>query len=296
MTQAVKAKSAKRRLKMLLFGESGSFKTPLAIQFPSPVILDTEDGTDYYGDDADFNVVKTRSVDAIMEEVHWYLTNEHDRRTLVLDSITEYWKMLQEKYADIFLQRQKKSPGYKFEYYVFQPSDYRVFKAELYKLIRKLRMSDMNIIVTAHQKKEYADGEFMKVIGDTFDCDKDTDYMFDTVIQTFSKKDKYMGRCLRDRTKNFKKNEEFELSYSAFENLFKDALTKKATPVKFATPEQIDEIDNYRVMLQIPEDKFKKSLANYEAETIEELKKDNAEIILKKLENAYNKQKGESNG
>lgn len=40
---------------------------------------------------------------------------------------------------------------------------------------------DMNVIITAHAKNEYGDG--MKVIGETYDCYKKLDYLFDLVIQ-----------------------------------------------------------------------------------------------------------------
>lgn len=286
-----KAEARTKRLKLFLWGQEGSGKTILSLQFPKPVMIDMERGSDLYGNDYDFNVINTTDVDEVMESVDWLLTNKHEYRTLIIDPITIYWSALQDKYSKIFLQREKKSPGYKFEYYKIQPSDWGIIKSELKQLIRKLTLLDMNVIVTAHQKKEYAEGEFMKVVGDTFDGEKSLPYMFDTIIRMQRKGGKFIGTMIKDRT-NKLPDKDFEISYSLFESLFtKEALTKKATPVKFATPDQVNEIDNYRVMLLITEDKFKKSLTKYDAETIEELTEDNANIIIGKLEETYNKTK-----
>ena len=44
------AASSDRRLKLLLWGDSGVGKTTLALQFPHPAVIDLEGGTEHYGD------------------------------------------------------------------------------------------------------------------------------------------------------------------------------------------------------------------------------------------------------
>jgi len=53
-----KAKSLDKRLKLFLWGDSGAGKTTLALQFPKPVVIDMERGTDLYGESFDFDVLR----------------------------------------------------------------------------------------------------------------------------------------------------------------------------------------------------------------------------------------------
>ena len=101
--------------------------------------------------------------------IDYLRTHQHPYRSLGVDPITVYWDALQKKYSDIFLRRNKNSKGYKFEFYDFQPRDWLTIKAEFKDFIRKLIALDMNIIVTARQKAQYADSGFMQKIGETFD-------------------------------------------------------------------------------------------------------------------------------
>ena len=138
-----------RRLKMLLWGDTGSGKTTAAIQFPRPAVIDLEGGTEHYGRDFPFDVLKATTADEIAAAVDWLLTHDHDYRTLVIDPITLYWDALQKKYSDIFLRRNKGSKGHRNEYYAMQAKDWMTIKAEHKELVRKLIQLDMNVIVTA---------------------------------------------------------------------------------------------------------------------------------------------------
>ena len=112
-----------------------------------------------------------------MEAVQWLLTNAHSYRTLIIDPITIYWDALQKKWSDIFLKRNKGSKGYRFEFYDLQPRDWMTIKAEFKELIRKLIALDMNVIVTARQKVQYAKDSALKgalaaLRDGTGDCDE----------------------------------------------------------------------------------------------------------------------------
>lgn len=226
-----KAASLIKRLKLFLWGESGVGKTVLALQFPKPVVIDLEGGTDLYGDLYDFSVLRASTADEVTEAVRWLTEHEHPHQTLIIDPITVYWDALQKKWSDIFLRRNKGSKGFRFEFYDLQPRDWMTVKAEFKELIRTLIALDMNVIVTARQKTQYADGAFMRAIGETFDGEKSLPYLFDTIVRLYrDEKGRYLGRCLKDRSQKMPADE-FEISYGRFERLFsRDASDHSEAP------------------------------------------------------------------
>jgi len=282
-----KAKAVSKRIKMLIWGASGVGKTTLVLQFPKLVMCDTESGSDLYGDSFDFDVLKAASADQVMQAVDWLLTHKHEYRTLAIDPITVYWDSLQRKWSSIFLRRNKSSKGFKHEFYDLQPRDWLTVKSEFKELIRKLVSLDMSVVVTARQKVQYGDSGFMKAVGETFDGEKSLPYLFDIIIRMYiDEKGRRMCVCMKDRTNKLPK-EPFEADYKTFENLLgKKNLTRKAKPIAFATSEQKARITAHIKALGYTQEQVDKSLAAYEAESLDELSADNAEIILKKLDAA----------
>lgn len=86
---------SKRPLIITLAGEPGTGKTTLAATFPKPVFIQLEDGMSALTQDAsvqdiisgvqEFNVTKSEEV---LEAVKVLATEEHDFKTLVIDSVT----------------------------------------------------------------------------------------------------------------------------------------------------------------------------------------------------------------
>jgi len=290
-----KARSLDKRLKLFLWGDSGVGKTTLALQFPKPVVIDFEGGADHYGEAFDFDVLRASTADEAMEAVQWLHGHTHPHRTLVIDPITVYWDALQKKWSDIFLRRNRGSKGYKFEFYDLQPRDWMTIKAEFKDFIRKLIALDMNVIVTARQKVQYADGAFMKAIGETFDGEKSLPYLFDTIVRLYrDEKGRFLGECLKDRSNKLPLGE-FEVSYGRFEELFgKKTLARKARPTTFATDEQKRQIREQIARFDMKPEQVARRLAAYGAESLDELTKENAELILTKLEAASAKAENEA--
>lgn len=282
-----KAKALKKRLKLFLWGDTGVGKSVTSLQFPSPVVIDLEGGTDLYGEDFSFDVLKASTADEVMEAVDWLHTNEHDYRTLVIDPITIYWEALQQKWSDIFLKRNKGSKGYKYEFYDLQPRDWQTLKSEFKTLIRKLLALDMNVIVTAREKTKYKEGSFMVAMGETFDGEKSLPYMFDTIVRMYvDDKGRYMGHCLKDRSNKLSK-EPFECSYAVFEGLFgKRDLNRKAKPLELASKKQKELIRLNLEKFNLSPDQVTERLAAYGAESLEDLTAENAAVIIGKFEEA----------
>ena len=280
-----KAKNLKRRIKVFFWGDSGVGKSTLALHFPRPVVIDMESGTDLYGEDFNFDVLHATNADEVMESVEWLLHNQHEYCTLIIDPITVYWEALQKKWSDIFLLRNKGSKGYKHDYYDIQPKDWLTIKGELKDLVRKMLTLDMNVIVTAREKTKYKDGSFMVPIGETFDGEKSLPYMFDTVVRLYmDEQGQYMGRCLKDRSKKLPK-EDFECSYQLFEQCFgKETLSRQARPVEYATEEQKVKITDYIQLVGMTPEQVAIRLAAYDADSLDNLTLENAEVIISKLE------------
>jgi len=276
-----------KRLKLFLWGDSGVGKTTLSLQFPKPVVIDLEGGTDLYGEAFEFDVLRASSADEVMEAVKWLHEHEHPYRTLVIDPITVYWDALQRKWSDIFLRRNKGSKGYKFEFYDLQPRDWMTIKAEFKDLIRRLHALDMNVIATARQKTQYADGAFMKTIGETFDGEKSLPYLFDTIVRQYRDDNgRFLGECLKDRSNTLPQGE-VECSYDLFESLFgKKALSRKARPVTPVNDEQKSRIRDLCLQCGIPPYQMNRRLSAYGATTLNDLSADHALIIITKLEKA----------
>ncbi len=282
-----RARTVDKRLKLFLWGDSGTGKTTLALQFPKPVVIDLEGGTDLYGESFDFDVLRASTADEVMEGVQWLLTHPHPYRTLVIDPITLYWDALQKKWSDIFLRRNRGSKGYKFEFYDMQPRDWMTLKSESKELVRRLIALDMNVIVTARAKVQYADGAFMKAIGETFDGEKSLPYLFDTIVRLYrDEKGRFLGECLKDCSNKLPLGQ-FEISYGRFEELFgKKALGRKARPVVAATDEQKRQIREYIALFEMTPEQVARRLAAYGAEGVEELSEEGARTILAKFETA----------
>ncbi len=283
----MRAAAGERRLKLFLWGDSGAGKTTLALQFPSPAVIDLEGGTEHYGADFTFDVLKATTADEIAAAVDWLLANEHDFRTLVIDPITVYWDALQAKWSDIFLRRNKGSKGHRLEYYAFQAKDWMTIKAEWKELVRKLIALDMNVIVTARQKVLYADQGFMRAVGETFDGEKSLPYLFDSILRLYrDDSGRHMAETLKDRSGKLPHGH-FEVGYDRLERaLGKESLARPAETVRLVSEEQLVRLRILIAESDIISRVLDERLAAYGASRLEDLSAENATLIIEKLEAA----------
>jgi len=223
-----KADVQHRRLKLFVWGDAGCGKTTLALQFPAPAVIDTESGTHLYAKDFSFDRLDTDNWDGAVAAVDWLAANKHTYKTLVIDSITDLYESLLEKWDRKFGGRE------------WQPRDWAKPKKEFKHFLRRLSTMDMNIVMTAQTKTKYSKTEFMKAEGMTFDSDRKTEYKSDVNIEVFMKPDGHYGRVEKIRgVSGIKRGDEFKLSMDWFKKTFgADIFEQAAEPIKFINPDQ----------------------------------------------------------
>jgi len=226
---AFRRPQAKRRFKILLFGEAGIGKTTTAVRTPGPVIFDMEDGTSHYESLGDFIVEDATDPDIVTNRIVEITgKNQIDIgekkpfkvKTLVLDPIHIWELSLTQKLLDKRI-KEERDPDYKVTL-----EDYQILKNKKKKLMMKLMAVDFNVIVCARTKDLYAQGEIMKKIGIAPDCDVQWLGFFDTIIYLYKDPGtkKRMGVIYKkDRTNRFPVDKlgnftPFEYTYEAVES------------------------------------------------------------------------------
>ena len=170
-----------RRLKMLLFGDTGSGKTITALQMPDPAVVDTERGCDWYMDKfSDAGFVQTSDPNTIREIIRETMNDPGEYKTLVVDSFTVFQEAIEERHLNR-KRAEKNNPSY-----VFTPLDYKFIKNSVKSIILDLLAVDMNIVCTARSKPIYdksGDDMIGQIVGFQPDVRKEVPYLFDVVIE-----------------------------------------------------------------------------------------------------------------
>ena len=210
MSLFTKAEKVPKRLKMYIYGETGTGKTVTSLHFPNPAVIDTERGTEYYGEFFEFHKIETNHPDEANAAIDELLKDPAGFKTLVVDPFTALYDGI----LDQQLTKMKVKSGN--PNYTIQPLDYKHIKAAVKSFIQKLLALDMNIIVTARSKPLYSAEEFMKLIGTTADGPKELPYMFDVVLELAKSPEDgtFWAKVQKDRTN--KLPDSFEFTYKSF--------------------------------------------------------------------------------
>jgi len=268
--RAKKPEAIQKRLKALFYGGAGVGKTTAAIQFPAPYLIDTEKGAENSQytkllQKAGGVVFQTSDFDELVHEVKALLTERHEYKTLVIDPLTTLYNDLLDKSAI--------KNGTDFGRH------YNEANKRIKHLLNLLLRLDMNVIITSHAKNEY--GQNMAVLGQTFDCYKKLDYLFDLVFEIQKRgKDQRVGIIKKSRIETFPDSETFPFSYDEIaERYGKDILERNAVAEVLASKEQIARLRELIELYKEPQEIVDKWLDKANAESFEEMN----EIIIKKL-------------
>lgn len=274
---ALKAKKPamiESRLKALFYGCAGVGKTMAAIQFPKPYIIDTEGSTNkpqYVRaiDAVDGAVLMTVDFDEMVNEVRELLTTNHEYKTLVIDSLTLLYNDL--------LEKAERKVGTEFGRH------YGEANKRMKQLLNLLFRLDMNVIITSHSKNEY--GQNLSVLGQTFDCYKKLDYLFDLVFEIQKRGTHRVGLVKKSRIESFPDSESFPFSYDEIADRYgRHILERDSVAQELATHDQVKEITRLIDLLKVPEEMFQKWLDKASSESWEDMQKDSIQKCIDHLQ------------
>lgn len=248
--RGIKPTTIEKRLKLLLYGQAGSGKTTAAINFPKVYLIDTEKGSeqDQYVkliNDNGGAIFQTTDFDELLQEVKSLLTEKHDYKTLVIDPLTTVYNDL--------LDKAEKAVGNEFGRH------YGVANKQMKHLLNLLLRLDMSVIITSHAKNEY--GQNLSVLGQTFDCFKKLDYLFDLCIEIQKRGKDRVGIIKKTRIESFPDGETFPFSYDEIANRYgKEILERDAVAQELADNDQINELLRLIELLKVPDETWQKWL------------------------------------
>lgn len=278
--RGVSPEKIEKRLKALFYGNAGVGKTTAAINFPKPYLIDTEKGAsnDQYVEILKKSggvVFQTTDFDELVKEVKALLTEKHEFKTLIIDPLTTLYNDLLDKSA--------LKNGTDFGRH------YNEANKRMKSLLNLLLRLDMNVIITSHAKNEY--GQNLSVLGQTFDCYKKLDYLFDLVFEIQKRGKERIGLIKKSRIESFPDGETFPFSYEEIAKRYgKEVLERNAISEKLSDESQVKEILRLIELLKVPEESYQKWLDKSNSEIWEEMPFD---AIQKCIDHLKSKIKGE---
>lgn len=282
--------AAPSRSKCLVYGSPGVGKTWTALDFPTVFYIDTEGGANlphytdklaaaggvYLGPAEGSNDFQT-----VMEQVRALAEEKHEYRTLVIDSISKLFNDTVAREADRIANEGKKD-----EY----GASKKPAVAYMRRLVSWLTRLDMNVILIAHAKDEYAPGDAKGervVVGRTFDCWDKLEYELDLCIQIEKRGASRVAIVRKSRLPGFPPAGNLPWSYDEFAGRYgREQLEAEAKALQLATPEQCAELRDLLERVRMPEGWLAKCLERANVETLEEL---DAEQIGKMINAAKEK-------
>jgi hypothetical protein len=269
-----------KRLKALFYGNAGVGKTTAAINFPKPYLIDTEKGAtnDQYVETlrkSEGAIFQTTDFDEMIKEIKALRSEKHEFKTLIIDPMTMLYNDLLDKSAI--------KVGTEFG------KHYNEANKKMKNLVNILLNLDMNVIITAHSKNEY--GNNMAVLGQTFDCYKKLDFLFDLVFEIKKMGKERVGVIKKSRIETFPDGETFPFSYPEIAKRYGiDILEKEAVSESLANIEQVSELIRLIDLIKVPEETYQKWLDKNNAETFNDMTE---ECIKKCIEYLNSKIKGD---
>lgn len=272
-----------KRLKAFFYGMAGVGKTTCAIQFPKPYLIDTERGAenDQYVEileKSDGAIFQTMDFDELIHEIKALLTEKHDYKTVIIDPLTTLYNDLLDKSAKFLKETSKDKDATGTEF----GRHYTEANKQMKHLLKLLLRLDMNVIITAHAKNEY--NSDMKVLGQTFDCYKKLDYLFDLVFEIQKRGKDRIGIVKKSRIKTFGDAEQFPFNYDEVANRYgRHILEREAVKEILASPEQVAELKRLIGLLKTSEEVTQKWLDKANAETFDEMQAGQIENCINHL-------------
>lgn len=271
--KAVDPKAAEpSKPKILIFGKPGVGKTWTSLDFPNVYYIDTEGGatrnhyTDklskaggvYFGPEQG-----SMDFETILGQVQALATEDHEYKTLVIDSITKVFNVEISKEAerlgdkDAFGASKKPAIAY------------------MRRLINWLSRIDMNVILIAHEKAMWEGGEQN---GFTYDAWDKLEYELDLCMQIVKVADKRLAKVRKSRLIGFPDGSTLNWSYSEFSERYgREVIEKQGGKIILATPEEVKQVRDLLEVVKLKEGTQEKWFSAAGVTTFEEM--DQTKII-----------------
>ncbi|MBA4543427.1 MULTISPECIES: AAA family ATPase [Thermoactinomyces] len=231
------AKKVKKSLKIAVYGEPGTGKTWFGLMAPGrKAVIDTENGTDFYGERFEFDVLKTRLYSEVRQALDYIEQNPGQYDVLIVDPITNIYQVLKDAAqmnAENRARRNKKNP----DDAALTFRDWGIVKNKYNSLISRLCNLPCHVVITGWLKDIYeGEGENMKKVGSRIDADKKTEYQPDVIIKLeVDKNGNRYGVIEKDRTMTYKKGQKVkDISFESFLG----AVNKVGTVSRLMTEEE----------------------------------------------------------
>jgi hypothetical protein len=263
----------RKRVKAFFYGDAGTGKTTCAINFPKPYYIDTERGAEHaqYMNILQSNggvVFQTRSFKDLFEEILTLSKERHEFETIVIDPITPIFSNLVDEYGKTY----GTAHGKHFN---------EVNKA-FERLLNLLLRIDMNVVITAHSKKEY--GKDLEVLGHTYDGYKKLHYIFDLVIEAKTIGKKYIGVVKKSRISTIPANEEIDFDYKSIHHLYGKDILSIGSSVPLDDNGSLNKLRSLMHALDIKDEEIKLWCKRADAENIEDMTEDKVGMLISMLE------------
>ncbi len=266
--------------KIMLSGKPGTGKSFFALNAPAPYLIDTEGGATreqyvkkliankgaYLGIEhgaQDFNEV--------INQVRELATTSHPYKTLIIDSFSKLY--------NVEAAAAEERSGSDFG------KDKREADKPTRKLLNWLGRLDMTVILICHQKDKWSrTGKELIMEGSTFDGYKKLDYELDLWLETKLVGTTRYATVVKSRVEGFPVGTDIDLDFNSFERLYGKAVVEgPVKPIVLATSSQVAEVKRLVDLLKVPQEDFDKWLTKAQATDPEDLSQENADKMLKFL-------------
>lgn len=210
MIKIEKPGTHKKGLKILVYGDTGTGKTSFALTFPKSLILDTEDGYEWYENTEKAKnmagIARSQSFDDLDDLLDQLDRDSSEYSTFVIDSETKIYENLQEALLDVEERRARKKHRDELDANISQRSWGKIKQISLRLQNEKIRLASQGVnIVSVSQAADIMEnsGDTMVKVGEKPDMHKKAKYDYDIKLRLFIKDGKYYGEVEKDRTDTY---------------------------------------------------------------------------------------------
>jgi hypothetical protein len=264
--------------KVLILGKPGVGKTFTSLDFPRVYYFDSEGGANrnHYTDKlkksgGQYMGPEDGTLDpaVLLEQIQALASEEHEFKTLVIDSITKiYSKMIAdeaEKLGSKDAFGASKKPAI----------------AWMRKVLNWATRLDMNIIFIAHERANWTDGE---ADGVTFDAWEKLEYELDLTLHIQKRGNSRVAVPKKSRLLGFPEGESFTWSYDEFAKRYgKDIIESQVKTITLATDEQVAEVKRLLEVVKISEEEIGKWFTKFAVSSWSEMETTNIDKAINYL-------------